>query len=131
MQKYISKIAVNQSHIDRHNHVNNIVYIGWMQDIATEHSEASGCTDYVYAQHKAWIIREHNIRYFAPAILGDEVIITTYPAFFEKFKSRRIYEMHRASDNKKLVEAWTDWVLFDTVKNRPTIIDDKIKSFFE
>lgn len=130
MREFIKEIKVTEEFIDEQNHVNNLVYIRWMIDIATEHSRACGCTDLIETQGKTWVIREHNIRYLASAILDDVIIIRTFPESFGKFKSRRCYEMIRKSDSKKLVSAWTDWVLVDVHKHRPCLItEDIIKTF--
>lgn len=63
---------------DANGHVNNVVYIQWMQDVATMHSDAQGCTRERYRElNSSWFIRSHRIDYFRPAFAGDEIEILT------------------------------------------------------
>ncbi len=66
--------TVTKDAIDGNNHVNNVVYIKWMQDIAIMHSNAQGCDSKKYREiGGSWLIRSHFIEYLKPAFEGDEI----------------------------------------------------------
>ena len=68
------KITVQPEHIDVLNHVNNVVYVSWMQDVATAHIEALGLglKEYVELKH-AMVAVEHHIQYRKAALVTTRV----------------------------------------------------------
>ena len=68
--------TVPQSAIDEYGHVNNVIYVQWMQDAAIRHGEA--ITEYQLAENTGWFAREHRIEYLAPAYAGDEIEVRTW-----------------------------------------------------
>src|SRR5438105_2966053 len=64
-------ISVQPEDIDTMGHVNNIVYLRWVQDAATAHWMAAA-TEEQKAEY-AWVVVRHEIDYLRPAVLGDEL----------------------------------------------------------
>ena len=73
--------TVVKSDLDTLEHVNNIIYLQWVQEIAKAHLEK------VTAQLKQdfghWIVRSHNITYKQAAKLGDKLQLETYVNILE------------------------------------------------
>ena len=66
-------VSVLPADIDEQNHVNNTVYLRWIQDVATAHWKALASAD---AQADiGWIVLRHEIDYKSPASLGDEILL--------------------------------------------------------
>ena len=65
-QKFSTTIKVQQQHLDDVNHVNNVIYVQWMQDIASMHWEAIATDN--YKQEILWMIKRHEIDYFNQAL---------------------------------------------------------------
>ena len=72
---YIYTFTIPQSVIDDNGHVNNVAYVQWMQDAAIRHGEA---LDFKTPENASWFAREHHIKYFLPAFLGDEIVVRTW-----------------------------------------------------
>ena len=54
--------------IDGNRHVNNLAYLRWMQEVATEHSAAQGWGMHRYfSAGVTWVVRSHFIEYLRPA----------------------------------------------------------------
>ena len=72
------KITVQPEHIDVLGHVNNVVYLSWMQDAATAHIEALGLglKEYLELKH-AMVAVEHHVQYRKAALQGEEIILRT------------------------------------------------------
>ena len=72
------KIQVQPEHIDVLGHVNNVVYIQWMQDVAESHIETLGLglAEYIQLKH-AMVAVEHHVQYRKAALEGEEVILRT------------------------------------------------------
>ena len=71
-------IQVQPHHIDALGHVNNVMYVQWMQDVAAAHVETLGVgvTKYLELKH-AMVAVEHHVQYRKAAFEGDELIWNT------------------------------------------------------
>lgn len=109
---------VTAEEIDGQGHVNNLVYLQWMQAAAVAHSSAQGWTPQRYEEEQvAWVVRSHFIEYLQPAYVGQEIAVRTWIADFKKITSRRKYQIVRPSDDTLLAIAETNWA-FLGLRNR-------------
>jgi acyl-CoA thioester hydrolase len=121
-------IDVTAKDLDRNGHVNNVVYIQWMQDAAVAHARASGCTRASQAAGATWVVRTHHIEYLSPAFAGDEITLLTWPSNFERVRSLRKYKFIRVKDEAVVARAETDWVFVNAKTGRPQSIPDEVKN---
>jgi acyl-CoA thioester hydrolase len=70
------KIQVNSADIDEMDHVNNVVYLQWVQQVATAHWLAMASPE--IRDMYRWVVLRHEIDYFNPAFLGDKIIGLTW-----------------------------------------------------
>lgn len=134
-ETYSSKIfstvlTITSDYIDQNNHVNNVAYVQWMQDIAIMHSEKTGGTKKVNSFGATWVIRAHKIEYINPAFLNEELIILTWVSNIRRVSSLRKYCFIRKSDNKLIAKAETDWVLVNYKTGRPFEIPEEIHELY-
>ncbi len=127
---YTKNLIIPASAIDENGHVNNVVYVQWMQDIAVEHYASIGGIE-AQGPDATWVIRKHSIEYFLPAFEGEEVEVRTWVEDLRKVRSLRMYEFVRKSDGKVLVKGETDWVFMDTKSGRPKAIPAEVEKIFE
>ena len=128
MQVFEKTINVQSQDLDELDHVNNVRYLQWVQDIAKAHWEQNVTPEIL--QNFFWVVVSHFIEYKGSALLNDELILKTYVAKSEGFKSTRIVEMYRKSDNRLLVKAETVWCLMSMETKRPTRITPEIANLF-
>jgi acyl-CoA thioester hydrolase len=69
------QFKVSAGVVDTNRHVNNVVYIQWMQDAAIAHAEACGGTRLAKELGGSWFVRMHRIEYLKPAFLNDEITV--------------------------------------------------------
>ncbi len=117
-------IKVAPEHLDDLNHVNNVIYVQWMQDIAGMHWNT-------FAPDKLktdvlWMIRRHEIDYFNQAFLKDELRMETWTGEYTNVTWKRHYEITRVSDNKKIISAASVWVAFDRKTQRIRKMDEEL-----
>jgi acyl-CoA thioester hydrolase len=126
---YSKNFLIPASSIDENGHVNNVVYVQWMQDIAVEHYSSIGG---VAAQGPAatWVVREHKIEYLLPAFEGEEIEIKTWVENLRRVRSLRKYEFVRKSDGRILVQGETDWVFVDVKTGMPRPIPEEVSRVF-
>ncbi len=128
---YRYDFSVPKDVVDENGHVNNVVYVRWMQDAAIRHSESVGCTRATRAAGASWIVRSHKIEYLRPVFAGDNISIMTWVSDFRKVRSLRKYKFIRTRDNTVLTQGATDWVFIDTQSKRPRLIPKEIREVFE
>ena len=117
-----TKYTVKSSHIDELNHVNNVVYLQWIQDIANLHwtqlKKSEDTTDYV------WVVIRHEIDYVGQALLGDSIVAKTWVGKTGGIRSIRHVEFYK--NNKLIVKAQTMFCLVNSKSFKPTRITDQI-----
>jgi acyl-CoA thioester hydrolase len=123
-------ITVTSDFIDENGHVNNVVYVQWMQDIAVEHYASIGGIE-AQGVEATWVIREHRIEYFLPAFESDEVEVRTWVENVRRVRSLRKYEFVRKSDGKLLVKGETDWVFVDVMTGAPRAVPGEVTRVFQ
>jgi len=124
------EFRVTGDSIDQNGHVNNVVYIQWMQDVAVLHSEKCGGTAAMQQFGATWVVRSHAIDYLSPAFADDLIIAETWVANFRKVRSLRKYKFIRISDGKILARGETDWVFVSVEKGRPLAVPEVVQTCF-
>src|SRR5437868_14855626 len=121
-------VSVSPTDIDEQNHVNNTVYLRWVQDIATAHWKtlASAESQAVIG----WIVLRHEIDYKMPASLGDEIVLRTWVGKASRLKFERFTEIRRKLDHQPLAQARTIWVPIDVRTGKPTRVSAELRSQF-
>jgi acyl-CoA thioester hydrolase len=128
-ETYNHDIRVRPEHIDELNHVNNVIYLQWVQDAAFAHW-MSKAPEIVREQFK-WVVLKHEIEYKSPAFLNEELVAKTWVQNYTGVKSVRVVQILRKSDNKLLAEARTLWCLIHAATNRPARIGPEITQVFQ
>lgn len=132
MRLFTLTIQAGDRDIDANGHVNNIVYVQWMQDVAIAHADAVGCTAATTAAGCTWVARSHLIEYLRPAYAGDRVALETWVVdAAKKSSSPRRYRMVRAGDGAILARGETLWVYVDVVSGRPRTIPPEVINCFD
>ena len=112
--------------LDDRAHVNNVVYLQWVQDAAAAHWSAlapDGARDEI-----AWVALRHEIDYLKPALQGDEIAITTWVGVADGLSFERFTEMRRRSDDALLARARTLWCPVDSRTGRPRRVSAEVRA---
>ena len=91
-------ITVTEADIDQLGHVNNVVYVRWVQEAAMAHWNVLASE-----QEKArltWVVVRHEIDYKRAALLGDQVVARTWVGNADGLAFERHTEMVRAGDHR-------------------------------
>jgi acyl-CoA thioester hydrolase len=113
--------------MDANGHVNNIVYVRWLQEVATAHWGAVAPAE-AQAQF-VWVISRHEIDYRAPSFAGETLLAETWG---ENPKGARFDRCTRITgpDGRLRVEARTSWVIMDRVLQRPARLRPELVGLF-
>jgi len=124
------EFTVPQNAVDQNGHVNNVVYVQWMQDVAVRHSDSVGGTKAMHESGSIWVVRSHKIEYFRPAYAGEEVVALTWVSSVRRARSMRRYKFYRKNDSTLLAKGETDWVFIDAQTGRPRKIPKTVLDVF-
>jgi len=119
---YQESFKVKADEIDMLNHVNNVVYVQWVNDIAEKHW--SILSNEALDKKYFWVAIRHEIDYLQQAFLGDH--ITVYTWIGETGGVRSIRNVHIYKENTLLAKAKTTWCLMDVKTLKPTRIQKDI-----
>ena len=121
-------LSVSLEDIDEQNHVNNTVYLRWIQEVATAHWKAIASRE---AQEKiGWVVLRHEIDYKAPACLNDEVVLLTWVGKATRLTFERFTEILRSSDGQLLSKARTLWCPINAQTGRPVRVPVDVRERF-
>jgi acyl-CoA thioester hydrolase len=121
-------LDVNPEDIDQLNHVNNVVYLKWVQEAAIAHWSASASAQ---AQRELfWVVVRHEIDYRRPALLGDSILARTWVGVGGQRTFERHTELFRAADGTLLAKARTLWCPMAMATGRPTTVSDEVRAAF-
>jgi acyl-CoA thioester hydrolase len=125
---YELNLKVLPEDIDQLNHVNNVVYLRWVQEAAIAHWTAAASAE---AQATLfWVVMRHEIDYKRPALLGDGIIARTWVGPSTPRAFERNTELLRAADRVLLARAKTWWCPMDMRTGRPTTVSDEVQAAF-
>ncbi|TVZ55021.1 acyl-CoA thioester hydrolase [Lutibacter sp. Hel_I_33_5] len=113
---------VTSKEIDDLNHVNNVVYIKWMDEVAFQHwsflTKDSPFPEYV------WVVIRHEVDYLKQALLDHEITIKTWVGESKGFKSERHMEFYL--NEVLIVKTLTIWGMLDASNYKPVRITEKV-----
>jgi len=117
-------IAVLAGDIDDMSHVNNVVYVRWVQDVAAAHWAALASRE--ARQKYLWVVLRHEIDYISPAVAGDTIAATTWVGESTGPRSERFVQITNKTTGKLLAKAKTTWCLLDGVTMKPKRVDEHV-----
>lgn len=131
MRKFTWRLQVRTYELDGLGHVNNAMYARYLEEAAVRASGDAGFTFDWYIEHgTVWLVRSLALRYYAPAVYGDELEITTWVADGRRVSSHRDYAIHRVRDGELVLRARANWVYVDRATLRPVRIPQEIYDAF-
>jgi acyl-CoA thioester hydrolase len=121
-------LTAGPEHIDELGHVNNAVWVQWIQEVAVAHwnSVASSAHNDAYY----WVVVRHEIDYLRPALPGDCITARTWVGDAPQgARSDRFMEF-TGPDGKICVRAKTQWAIIDKALGRPIRVPAEVMAPF-
>ena len=118
---FILPLCATAADIDELDHVNNAVYVHWMEQCAWQHSASLGLGVAQYqALDRGMAILRHEIDYLASAHAGEALEMGTWIAHADqRLKMDRYFQLKRVVDNLTLLRAKTTFVCIELSSGRP------------
>lgn len=117
---HVQTVEVTDAHCDTLGHVNNVVYLQWIQDAAADHCRAAGLDLPAIFQEtgQAFVVARHEIDYVRPAFPGTTLSVETW---VERQRATMSMRQTRVKDaaGEVLCRARTVWVFVDVEAGKP------------
>ena len=101
--------------IDELGHVNNAVYLRWIQAVAVAHWQAVAPAD--HQARYIWVVSRHEIDYLAPTLPGEALTAVTWVGTPRGARFDRHVEIS-SEDGLLRCRALTVWALLDAASRR-------------
>lgn len=123
MRSYQIRVTVGPEHLDDLNHVNNVQYLEWVQQISKAHWQK--LTQPTWDANYIWVVHSHHITYQRSALLGEELVISTFVKQAKGAKSER-HVLISKGDETPVVTCKTIWVLLDATSGKPVRLPEEM-----
>ena len=128
MTPFEKRITATADDIDELGHVNNAVWVRWIQDMATAHWYAVAPAEHVDAY--IWVVIRHEIDYLRAVLPGETVTGRTWVGEAPKGARFDRHVEFTGADGKPRVRAKTTWAIIDKATGRPLRVPPEVAAPF-
>ena len=128
MARFTQTITAGPDDIDELGHVNNAVWVRWIQDVAVAHWNAVAPPEHRDAYF--WVVTRHEIDYRGNVCEGETVTAETWvpqPPRGARFDRHMRFT---GADGKAKVEAVSTWAMLDRATGRLVRVRDEVAAPF-
>jgi acyl-CoA thioester hydrolase len=126
-QVFAQALAPSPADIDENGHVNNGVYVRWVQEMATAHwrSRAPEAAQACWT----WVVLRHEIDYRRPLLPGENARARTWVGTRSGARFIRFVRID-GPDGEVCAQAVSEWCLINIHTRRPARIPDALAETF-
>lgn len=115
-------------HIDELGHVNNAVWVQWMEQVAVAHWRS--VADPAHQEGYIWVVVRHEIDYLRPAFEGDRITARTWVGDAPKGARFDRHVEFSGNDGRLCVRSRTAWAIIDKGSGRPIRVPPEVVAPF-
>jgi acyl-CoA thioester hydrolase len=117
-------LSAAPEHIDELGHVNNAVWVQWIQQVAVAHWDT--VADAAHKDAYFWVVVRHEIDYLRAAHEGDRITARTWVGDAAQGARFDRYMEFIGADGKIRVRARTHWAIIDKALGRPIRVPPEV-----
>jgi len=121
-------IVAGEGDIDELGHVNNAVWVRWIQDMATSHWRA--VADPAHVDAYVWVVVRHEIDYLRAVLPGERVTGRTWVGEAPRGARFDRHVEFIGEDGRPRVKARTTWAILDKATGRPLRVPAEVAEPF-
>jgi acyl-CoA thioester hydrolase len=121
-------LSAKPEHIDELGHVNNAVWVQWIQQVAVAHWQAMA--DAGHRDAFFWVVVRHEIDYLRAAHVGDQIRARTWVGDAPKGARFDRFVEFTGPDGKTCVRSKTQWAIIDKATRRPIRVPAEVVAPF-
>ncbi len=123
-----TSLKAGPEHIDELGHVNNAVWVQWIQQVAVAHWDAVAAQAHKEAYY--WVVVRHEIDYLRAARAGDLIAARTWVGDAPQGARFDRHIEFIGVDGKACVRATTQWAIIDKALGRPIRVPAEVVAPF-
>jgi acyl-CoA thioester hydrolase len=118
---FTSVHRVSPEEIDEYKHVNNTVYLRWLDGIAWAHSARLGLPiERCLALRRGMAVRHSRADYLEAALVGDPLLLATWIVASDgRLRCSRRFEILRIADGRRVLDAEIDFFCLNLDTGKP------------
>ncbi|APR77918.1 Hypothetical protein A7982_03265 [Minicystis rosea] len=128
MASFTTTITASPEDIDMLGHVNNAVWVKWIQDMAVAHWLAIAPAE--HREAFVWVVTRHEVDYRGNIREGETVTAETWVTDPPRGARFDRHVRFTGTDGKVRVEAKTTWALLDKATGRPVRVPAEVAAPF-
>jgi acyl-CoA thioester hydrolase len=128
MARFTQSITAGPGDIDELGHVNNAVWVRWIQDVAVAHWHAVAPREHRDAYF--WVVTRHEIDYRGNVSEGETVTAETWVPDPPKGARFDRHMRFTGADGRVKVEAVSTWAMLDRTTGRLVRVRDEVAAPF-
>jgi acyl-CoA thioester hydrolase len=130
---YIGTHRVVAEEIDEYEHVNNTIYLQWLDRIAWAHSAKLGMPiERCLTLRRGMAVRHTRVDYLEAALVDDELLLGTWiVAGDNRLRCTRRFEILRLADGKRVIEAEIDFFCLNLDTGKPSRYPPEFAEYYK
>lgn len=129
MNTFTQTFTADPAHIDELGHVNNAVWVQWIQELSVAHWQAAADPAHVDAYF--WVIVRHEIDYRGNIAVGEKAFGRTWVPGTPRGARFERHIVFANAAGKDIVSAISTWAMIDKVSGRPARVTPAIVAAFQ
>ncbi len=121
-------ITVQANHLDEINHVNNVVYLRWVQDVSEAHWRSVATPEML--ENYFWVAIRHELDYKNQSYLDENLVLKTHLIEYGGVRSKRVVKIYKKDTNQLVMQSLTTWILMATATKKPIRIPNNMMELF-
>jgi acyl-CoA thioester hydrolase len=128
---YIHERVAVHAEIDGYGHVNNAIYVAWLDDCAWAHSIARGITPELCRRlNRGMAVWRTQLHYIGAALEGDEIEVATWPVLNDtRLRIERRFQIRRKATGETLLRALIHYVCIDLQTGKARRMPDEFTHY--
>jgi acyl-CoA thioester hydrolase len=118
--------------IDEYAHVNNAVYLQWLDRVAWAHAADLGASlERCLALRRGMAVRHTRVDYLEAAVLGDTLLLATWIVACDgRLRCTRRFDILRIADGKRVLDAEIDYFCLNLDTGKPCRFPAEFTEFY-
>lgn len=131
-EPHIIEHTAKSDEADGYGHINNSVYLQWLDQCVWDHCDAVNMTpDFCRTLNRGFAAVRHEIDYVTSAYPGDRIAVANWVTLNDgRLRAERRFQIIRLNDNKTLLRARSYYVCTDLTTGKPARTPTEFKSGF-
>ncbi|CAD0187233.1 hypothetical protein RUESEDTHA_04145 [Ruegeria sp. THAF57] len=126
------RFRVTADDLDGFHHVNNTVYLKWLDATVWEHTRHVGLSEEACLElNRGMAVARHEIDYLSSARLEDEVVVFNWVSLNDhRLRASRRFQVVRLRDGQTILRAKSDYVCTNLTNGRPARMPEIFKTAY-